>query len=208
MKAPPVNTSFLSCTADFRSRLPSCLQYQPEWCWATAVSELWGFFKPTTVPQSIHGNCHGAECQVAGHILYPNTPSKCCEPGMIDECGKRAGYPTDTIGSIQWTTGKTYAFSDFPLSQMSLDSELSKGYPIPIAVLWTNGGGHMLTLAGCAGNGLYYLHDPAVGDGGQANFYQTLTYNQILEYHPPKVAGATGRWSQTFTYASGSEVVV
>lgn len=212
MKVPRVPMSTLTCTNDFRSQLPSCLQYEPEWCWATAVAEIYGFFNPTVFSHESGGDCHGYECQVAGHILYPDDPQTCCQPGMMKQCGQRAGFPNETINAIAWTTGKPYAF-DGPLSRQQLDNELSQGMPLAIGVTWSNGaGGHMLTLGGCAGGGQYYLHDPAGVEGGQANNYQTLSYDQILKYYPPNGArGVYGAWHQSFVYADShavNEIVV
>lgn len=206
MEASPPDASTLTCTTDFRSQLPSCIQYEPEWCWATAVSEMWGFFNSEVRSHMSRGDCHGFECKIAGHVLYRDAPQKCCESSLKEHCGQRAGSLTDITGAIAWATGKTYGYRKSSLSQSELDSTLSMGYPVAIGVYWNTGGGHMLTLGGCAGGGKYYLHDPAEGDGGQSNHYQTLTYQQILKYVPPSASGAGdvyGSWLATFVYSSG-----
>lgn len=55
-----------SCSSDIRSSFPTCLQYQINWCWATAVAELAHFYKPDDFP-IIGNDCHGMECKIVGH---------------------------------------------------------------------------------------------------------------------------------------------
>jgi len=101
---------------------------------------------------------------------------------------------TELTDAIQWTTGKKYVVSqDGPLSQEQLDTLMSKGHPVIIAVYWKGGGGHALTLGGCAASGMYYLHDPMNHKGS----YQTLTYEQVASYVPPESKSLTGKWMRT-----------
>jgi len=114
-------------------------------------------------------------------------------------CGNLGGSPKDITDAIHWLTGKLYvARTSGPLSQDKLDKLMSKGHPVMIVVYWTTGGGHALTLGGCAGSGKYYLHDP----DNHAGSYQTLTYDQVLLYVPPEAAQLKGKWMMTF-YAEG-----
>jgi len=110
-------------------------------------------------------------------------------------CANIGGSNSDVNEAIMWMTGKKYVVSkDGPLSQDQLDTLMSKGHPVIIAVYWTTGGGHALTLAGCASSGMYYLHDPH----NQKGVYQTLSYEQITSYVPPERKTLVGKWMRTF----------
>lgn len=224
-----------SCSSDIRSSFPTCLQYQTNWCWATAVAELAHFYKPEDFPV-IGNDCHGMECKIVGHKKSPSQPSECCSVGCSNadqlccqgplnnfmqgadckdkctwvpytwevnksECGTSAcqyiaGQSEDILEGIMWTTGKKHtAKTDGPLSQDQLDTLLAKGHPVIIGVFWTAGGGHALTLGGCTGSGMYYLHDPENLQGS----YQILTYEQIVAYVPPKKKELVGKWMWTFS---------
>lgn len=234
-----------SCSSDIRDKFPSCLQYEPDWCWATAVAEAAHFWTPEKYPED-KNDCHGVECKVVGHKRDPSSTTECCAAGCSSGnvccknkilpvtgckdkcgifsnqvnnsicvkqdktvCGAIGGSSKDVTDGIMFLTGKTYlAKTKGPLSQDQLDALLSKGHPVIIAVFWTLGGGHALTLGGCAGDGKYYLHDPE----NHAGSYQTLTYEQIALYVPPEKTTLTGKWMWTM-YLSGdlsedSEVIV
>lgn len=71
------SASTSSCASDIRNSLPSCLQYAPEWCWATAVAEVAAFYKPNDYPAS--GNdCHNMECKIVGYKIDPSNEGICC----------------------------------------------------------------------------------------------------------------------------------
>lgn len=187
-----------SCTSDIRTTFPACLQYETDWCWATGVAELASFWDKNKYPE-VGSDCHGIECQIVGH----KTGQDCCANRNKTECSLVGGNEQDILDGIKFTVGKAYtAKGDGPLSQADLDKVLSKGHPVIIAVFWTAGGGHALTLGGCAGSGSYYLHDPENKQGS----YQTLTYEQIASYKPPEAKTLTGKWMWTF-YLQGDDSV-
>jgi len=76
---------------DLRKNLPACLQYDPNWCWATAVAELAHFYKPDEYPET-GSDCHGVECKVVsnkeGHDLTACCPEKvrCHDPAKPTCC--------------------------------------------------------------------------------------------------------------------------
>lgn len=202
--APKTNLTLGSCSKDMRSKLPSCLQYQSEWCWATAVSEIWGFFDSSVHQKEQGGDCHGQECKIAGHILGAD----CCDETRNRRCDS-AGSGQNIVNAIKWATGQKYTQQNSLLSEEKLMSVLSNGAPVAIGVLWSSGGGHILTIAGCDGKGNYYIHDPAAGDGGKSHHYQTLRYDDFVTYHPPASPRGHGKWSLTvFKDTSKSKVVV
>jgi len=109
-------------------------------------------------------------------------------------CGDAGGGVNDIIRSIKFFAGELYTSrTTGPLRQEKLDQVLSKGNPVVIAVFWTGGGGHVLTLGGCSG-GKYYVHDPENKQG----VYQELTYEQVASYVPPEQPSMTGKWMWTF----------
>jgi len=202
--APKSNLTHGSCSTDMRSKMPSCLQYQSEWCWATAVSELWGFYEPSEGKKEQGGNCHGQECKIAGHILGQD----CCDYTRNNQCDS-AGSGKNIVDAIKWTTGQRFTQKNSLLSEKKLMSVLSSGAPVVIGVLWATGGGHILTIAGCDGNGKYYVHDPAAGDGGKSHHYQTLGYDDFVTYRPPGYPKGHGKWSlSVFRDTSESKAVL
>lgn len=180
------------CASDFRNNLPACLQYEPEWCWATAVAEIASFYNKQKYPEP--GNdCHGTECQVVGHKNNLADPDACCRDK--DSCGQITGTGQDIVNSIQWTVGQNYIWKgEGPMSQADIDNVLNKGHPVGINVVWEDGSRHILTLGGCAASGSYFLHDPLNKEGN----YQTLTYEQVASYHPPWRPSQVGKWMWTY----------
>jgi len=224
-----------TCASDIRASFPACLQYEEDWCWATAVAELAHFYKPEDFPEK--GNdCHGVECKIVGYKRDAQNAEACCtattakfcpasqtccrnkffknhqcqskcglwstevEDGQCKkaECSVIGGNTADIVDSIYRLTGKHYANkTDGPLSMEQLDNILSKGHPVVMVVYWGAGGGHAVTLGGCAkAGGPYYLHDP--DDPAGVGVYQNLTYEQVGLYVPPYSPKDTGYWMMTF----------
>lgn len=233
------SASQTSCASDIRRKFPACLQYAPDWCWATAVAELSAFFKPDDFPEA-DNDCHGVECKIAGFKRDPTNAEaccngtqfcgkavvgqRCCETRVLgfptcqdkcgflqktlddnacrfDQCGAIGGTDVDIVNAIKRLAGKDYANkTDGPITQQQLNSILSKGHPVIMVVMWTLGGGHAVTLGGCAppstpdGNTSYYLHDPLHKTG----VYQELSYDQVSMYIPPWDNTLIGYWTYTF----------
>merc|ERR1712048_326208 len=182
-----------TCVSDIREKFPACLQYEPAWCWATAVAEVAHFWNPSKYPET-GSDCHGVECEIVGRKKDVDDPKACCGANA-DTCKDIAGSVEDITNGINWISGKTYkAYTDGPLTQAQLDTLLSKGHPVVIAVFWERGGGHALTLGGCTGGGSYYLHDPERKQGS----YQSLTYKEIALYVPPEANSLKGKWMATW----------
>lgn len=239
-----VSASTGTCASDLRKSLPACLQYEEDWCWATALAELASFFKPHDFP--VRGSdCHGVECKIAGYKRDPKHPEACCngtatkfcraygsvggtccesrfpkQASCLKKCGffshevddvlcqtqecDIGGNYDDITNGIMRLTGMNYTTNDNagPPSVERLDAILSKGRPMVIVVMWDAGGGHALTLAGCAAaGGPYYLHDPKDAAGA----YRTLTYEEIAEYRPSWDRTAKGSWFWSWWHA-GDEV--
>lgn len=216
-----------TCSKDIRKAFPACLQYEPQWCWATAVAELAGFWKPKEYPET-GSDCHGVECQV---VSTKHESQECCQIGCgaskptccknilgtseceatcgpfssptnatvcrdQDEsvCGSIDGTLQDILDGITRYSEKKYVVkADGPLAQRDLDALMNRGHPVIITVVWTTGGGHALTLGGCAESGQYYLHDPEDQQGA----YQTLSYEQVASYVPPAKPSLVGKWLMT-----------
>lgn len=181
------------CNNDFRSKLPACMQVQPDWCWATAVAEFGHFYNPSKYPES-GSDCDGVECSIVTHKMGKD----CCSDK--NACGTITGSPADIKDAISFITGHSASFVAGPLSQFKLDRILSNGSPVLISIAWANGGGHALTVGGCS-DGKYYVHDPM----NVKDHYQTLSYEDIATYVPPEQKSASGKWFWTF-YTSGSTV--
>jgi len=187
---------------DMRTNLPACLQDEPDWCWATAVSEVAAFYGKVSKPplwakmmnSSLHSNdvCSGNECRVVGHKNNPNDPDACCRDKAA--CGKITGTEADVINGLKWLAGVSYYYiQSHGISASLLDKVLLARHPVILGVGWSGGGGHVLTVGGTDGRGRYYIHDPL----NQEQFYQALSYDQILAYHPPWNPSVTGTWRET-----------
>lgn len=150
-----------------------------------------------------------SECEAKCGAFSSEVDSSYCTRQEEEACGALSGSATDITEAIKWIAGETYKTKiDGPLTLEELDSLMSKGHPVIIGVMWTTGGGHALTLGGCAGSGTYYLHDPEHHKGE----YQTLTYEQVALYVPPEAPSLQGKWVGTW-YREGdmsndSEIVV
>lgn len=169
------------CVANSTMSIATCSQLEPEWCWATTAAVIAGFFKPTQQkPQQ--DNCKALSCRAVGHKLQPFNPAYCCGAFNEDCYGSNGAASTgDIIEGISFLSDQDYlGFAGWPLEQEYLDAAVSMGYPIAMAVMWHAGGGHVLTIGGCAGDGKYYVYDPLSKRGT----WQALTYAQLLNYDP------------------------
>merc|ERR1711934_682525 len=81
-------------------------------------------------------------------------------------------------------SGASYT-KDGVMSQQQLDSALQNG-PVVLGVMWTQGGGHAITISGGSG-GSYTGHDP---EGYPIN----TNYGGLLTYRAPY--GGVGRWKE------------
>jgi hypothetical protein len=152
-------------------------------------------------------------CQGSCGLFGKQVDDNACR---FDQCGAIGGNENDIVGAIRRLTGKDYANkTDGPLTAAQLNTILSKGHPVIMVVMWTYGGGHALTLGGCAppaaadGNTTYYLHDPL----HEAGVYQSLSYDQVASYTPPWDKTLDGYWMYTFWLEgdleeSATEIVV
>jgi hypothetical protein len=191
----------------------ACQQSQPEWCWATAASEI-----ATRIDYSLNRySCSDLECQVSGRQQYPSNPQQCCEnQAMRVACGSHEGnkwdipqgieyllnrninwavYPTRTLLNKESWSATMDTPSREPISEQYLKCLLNKGYSITMRITWDFGehGGHVLMLTGTDNNGNFYVHDPLSGTTGH---YQHLRFSQLLVYQPPYYPqGATATWT-------------
>ncbi|CAK0911918.1 unnamed protein product [Prorocentrum cordatum] len=170
-----------ACTANSTMSIATCSQLAPEWCWATTAAVIAGFFQPTQ-EKADQDNCKAMSCRAVGNMFSQFNPAYCCGASNEDCYGNNAAAgQDDIIEAISFLSQQDYiGFDGWPLEQEALDAAVSMGYPIAFVVFWLGGGGHVLTLGGCAGDGTYYVYDPLTKRG----LWQTLTYAQILHYDP------------------------
>jgi len=190
-----------NCNKDMTHKMPVCYQICDEWCWATGVTMTGDYYKGQNI-------CQGFECAVASHEFS----EKCCP--YTNSCKSVYNAPASSCNrggqtfqmrdaSVFFTGGKFTTAG--PLSQPDLDKALNSGRVIQIAVHWPHGGGHALIIGGC-GNGHYYLHDPwgwyeQMGKS-QPPAWQSLTYDQLLEYPSPFTVG---KWSDSIFWSWSDE---
>eukprot|EP00435_Cladocopium_sp_Y103_P053773 s880_g17.t1 len=157
-----------ACFADLRASLPACMQYTPDWCWATVTAQLAGYFDPTHNPESGDfenlgtgslnrevqraENCLGEElfwagelaleCRVVGSQFAPSIMDACCSEDVEP---KRSSYLCDTGAdvktiekAIDWATSQSYTAHEGALTEDQLVHVLNKGHPVPYAVLWVD----------------------------------------------------------------------
>jgi len=198
-----------SCSVDLRHSLPACMQYTPDWCWATVTAQLAGYFDPTHNPESgdfedlgtgslnrevQHAeSCLGEECRIVGSQFAPSIQAACCTEQVAParssyECD--TGADVDTIEkAIDWATSQSYKAHEGALSEEDLVRVLNQGHPVPYAVLWVDKasgmfmGGHIMILGGCTGDGKYYLHD-SLSNLTRTSPWQELTHDELMQYNP------------------------
>jgi hypothetical protein len=186
----------------------ACQQSQPEWCWATAASEI-----ATRIDYSLNRySCSDLECQVSGRQQYPSNPQQCCEnTTMRVACGSYEGYNMDIAQGIKYLLKRNINWDYYPKESLSVTMDtpsrepisehrlkcfLNKGYSITMSIRWNFGNHdrHVLTLTGTDNNGNFYVHDPLSGTTGH---YQHLRFGQLLIYQPPYSVDRWGnRWTQ------------
>lgn len=188
---------------DIRPQTPSCSQYQSEWCWATAISEVAAFYDPnykvTEITHPEQTDCHCIECYVVGLVKS----RQCCPPSPGREsCKNITGHFYDVVEGIKMTVGVefTYPGTSGIFSQQDLDRVIAKKQPMILDITWCSEAKytHYLTVAGSDGNGTYYVHDPLNLQRAGVTppyYYQELRYDQILHYVQPWQGGSTGRWT-------------
>lgn len=198
-----------ACSVDLRASLPACMQYNPDWYWATVTAQLAGYFDPTHNPESGDyenlgtgsvnremqraESCLGEECRVAGSQFAPSIMDACCSEDVEP---KRSSYLCDTGAEVQtiekaidWATSQSYVAHEGALTEGQLVHVLNKGHPVPYAVLWVDKdtgmymGGHIMILGGCTGDGRYYLHD-SLSNLTRTKTWQALTHAELMEYSP------------------------
>jgi len=208
-KSGTKETHETKCQVDLRSSLPACMQYTPDWCWATVTAQLAGYFDPTHNPESgdyeklgtsgLHENaqrsesCLGEECRIVGSQFAPSIMDACCSEDVEPF---RSSYLCDTgadVGTIEkaidWATSQSYVAKEGPLKEEDLIAVLNKGHPVPYAVLWVDPdtgmyrGGHIMILGGCNGQGKYFLHD-SLSNLTRTDTWQELTHAELLDYNP------------------------
>jgi hypothetical protein len=165
---------------DFRCKLQPCLQYNPDWCWATSVSVIAGYYRPGEYPNhDDHGpNCRGVECRIVGEQHHPKDPSACCRNKKL--CATESGSYLDIVQALGRYTGIGWGVKQGIISQNLLTKILLDRHPMMVGVVWQNGGGHVMVLGGTNGHGIFYLHDPFHPDGRGS--FQSLTYDQVVHY--------------------------
>jgi len=207
------NGDLASCTGDWTHKMPVCYQICNEWCWTTGVAMVTDYYKGSG-SCSKTGESGGFECKIASHEFN----QQCC-PYNTNSCNgteherpkgtcDRGGQKSQVLDAAQYFTGGKFNASG-PLSQARLDSLLHSGSPVMIGTFWTRGGGHLLTIGGCA-NGKYFVHDPWrwYGDEGfkQPPDWQSLTYDQVLKYQSPNPK-LLGNWLWSFARIDEQVVV-
>jgi hypothetical protein len=151
-----------------------CDQACSNWCWATGAVMASSAF--TSV------DCKADEAAIASREFHAQ-----CVPGSGLMCNfqcNRAGQMENIIDGIQFKSGASYSKASV-LSQQELDAALQNG-PVLIGVMWTQGGGHIITISGGSG-GSYMGHDP---EGYPIN----TNYGGLLTYRAPY--GGVGRWKE------------
>lgn len=192
---------------DIRPRTPSCLQYQIDWCWATAISEVAAFYnksyRVSELSDPRQRDCHCVECYVVGLV----NSASCCPPSPTrDVCRTMTGTDDDIKSGIKRTVGVDFtepAGYGGILSQHDLDRVVAKKQPMVLWIDWCPdiGQSHVLTMAGSDGNGTYYVHDPLNHELANVTppfYYQQLSYDQIVHYVQPWQGGGKGVWTLTF----------
>jgi hypothetical protein len=192
--------------------MPSCLQVEPDWCWATGVTEIARFFGYAAPGMAVDtaflnasaytdNHCGGLECLVVGHMKNAADPTACCSDRS--NCATDGGTDQNEVDGISHLVGQQYA-AYYPVSLRTTQSILNKTFaarkPAIMNVGWIcpnsdfdpttdyplkwyeSCGGHAVTLAGMDGMGRYYLHDPL----NRVNNYQALTMAELLTYSAPE----------------------
>mmetsp|Transcript_8727 Transcript_8727/g.26879 ORF Transcript_8727/g.26879 Transcript_8727/m.26879 type:complete len:309 (-) Transcript_8727:99-1025(-) len=178
---PPPTSSPL----DIRTEVPACFQDKAEWCWATTLAEVAGFYNDSFVTygkfgrqafywdtfwsKAVHYSCFSVECYITGFVRNETEPYACCPPSPLstrnsEECWWKIGYPNDMINALAKLVGVHFTATTWKgngvLSQADLDKVIAKQQPIILEIEWCAGSWHYVTLAGSNGQGKYYLHDP------------------------------------------------
>merc|ERR1711924_86409 len=74
-----------TCASALRNSLPACLQYESDWCWATALAEIAHFLKPEDFPVA-GSDCHGVEYAIVGYKRDPTQAEACCNGTAAEFC--------------------------------------------------------------------------------------------------------------------------
>jgi hypothetical protein len=177
-------------------RMPTCYQICDEWCWAAVTTMAVGYYNGDDQ------TCEGVECQMPSMEFSgdccPWTNSCTNSPQDRSSFCNNGGTPDQMADAAGRLTGGDFATYG-ALDQATLDSALMSGRPVMIAVYWQGGGGHALMVGGCdEGNGQYYLHDPWGWYSNWPGDWQSLSYNQLLQYFAPD--GGIGQWGYSITW--------
>jgi len=170
---------------DMRAKMQGCLQYENEWCWATSITIVAGFYDPDTYPNhdSAGPNCRGTVCQIVGLAHYPDNPDQCCQDK--DSCNA-PGTGADMIDMLGQFTPNSYVFLP-TISEDLFVQILQDQNPVIYGIAYPDGGGHIMTIAGTDGNGIFYLFDPFFVHGRGS--FQSLTFDGLLNYQTPGYVG-------------------
>jgi len=165
--------------------MSNCDQECTNWCWATSASMAASVFGGGS-------NCNKNEEAAAGHEFGLSCSSSCssgCNQG---------GTTAQIADAIKFLSSHSYTRGGV-LSQSSLDSALKHG-PVVLAVQWTLGGGHAITISGVSG-GTYTGHDPE-------HVSISTNYGGLTTYKPPYASGKyTGKWVESAYTNSGAALV-
>lgn len=170
---------------DMRSKIQGCLQYENEWCWATSIIIVAGYYDPDTYPNhdSAGPNCRGAVCKLVGEAHFPDDPDQCCQDK--DSCNQ-PGTGDDVVNMLTQDTGRPWVFVP-TLSEDLLVQILQDENPVVFGIAYPDGGGHVMVIVGTDGNGIFYVFDPFFVHGRGS--FQSLTYDGLLNYQTPGYAG-------------------
>lgn len=193
--------------SDMRDKIQGCLQYRDEWCWATSIIIVAGYYNPEAYPNhdSAGPNCRGATCKVVGDAHNPDNPEQCCEDN--DSCNA-PGTGADMVNMLSQFTGRAWSFLP-SISEVLLVQVLQDQNPVVFGIAYPDGGGHVMTIAGTDGNGIFYVFDPFFVSGRGS--FQSLTYNGLLNYQTPGYAGedpsfGSGTMNQAYVPSQYAEV--
>lgn len=169
--------------SDMRCKLQACLQYQEDWCWATSVAIVSGYYLPGMYPNGGPGgpNCHGFECKIVGSKFFPSDPNRCCEDK--DSCSTGSGGTgTDIINGLTQYTGLSWSYvPPAKITQEFFERVLSDRNVMVMGVAWAEGSGHVMVVGGTDGQGTFYLHDP-YNIKGKGSF-QSLSWKELVNYN-------------------------
>jgi hypothetical protein len=174
-----------AAVGDMRTKIQGCLQYENEWCWATSITIVAGFYDPATYPNhdSAGPNCRGTVCWIVGVAHYPDDPDQCCQDK--DSCNQ-PGTGADIVNMLTQFTPKSWVFLP-SISEELLARVLQDQNPVIYGIAYPGGGGHVMTIVGTDGNGVFYVFDPFFVHGRGS--FQSLTYDGLVNYQTPGYPG-------------------